>query len=1059
MSISIHEDLILGLDLGSNSLGWALLKTNNNEYKGLVDCGVRIFEAGMDGDISSGNAESRCANRRDKRLIRRQLWRRRRRMQKLKRFLQNFNLLPLGDDIEEIIQKVDHELLKKYYANHIDSMPSKDVLPHVLPYYIRARALDTELAPHELGRALYHLAQRRGFLSNRKVDSGNDDETGKVKSGISELTQKIVKSKSRTLGEYFSSIDPRKERIRERYTSRQMFVEEFNAICDKQTALISNEKRKNLFNVIFKQKPLKSVKHLIGKCILDPNERRAPMYNFAAQKFRYLSALNNLIIATPGETNRTLTSEEWTILAKALEGETGELDQHGNLKYTKAKKLLHLPKSSKFTIEEGGEKSIKGNRTNANLAKVFEENWSILSEYDKDDIIQDLRSYSSIDGLKKRGVKHWKLSEERAAEFAKINLEDDYCNLSLKTIDKLLPHLEEGRKYMEAVKIEYPGYFLAESQVYDLLPMVEDCVKDLRNPVVMRCLSEVRKVVNAIIRKYGKPGKIKIELARDLKNSNKQKKKLISQHRENEKQRENAKKLILDEAGIENPSRDDVLKVILWEECNRTCPYTQKTISINALLRDSQFDIEHIIPFSRCLDNSFLNKTLCYHEENRNIKKNKTPFEAYNGTEKYDAMLHAVAKFNGKDKHVAEKLRRFQMNTQEVKNFFQDFSARQLNDTRYASKATIKYLSKLYGGISDEESKKRIFGVAGGITYIVRTMHGLNNILGDGIKSRDDHRHHAVDAIAIALTSDKTIKFMTDRIKKLDQKQLFTKFKTYDNYLAPFAWDSFEKDIRNSIGNIIASHHVSKKVSGALHEETFYSKPYPEKNEKGKNVAYRHERVALANLESKKIDSIIDPQLKQIIIDKLEELGENDPKKAFKNGQNLPILFTREGKPHSIVKKVRIKRKQDTVSVGQGKRERNVVGGNNHHMEIVAVIDDEGNEIKWEGHVVSMLEAYNRKRKKEPIVKRYFGPGKRFKFSLACGDILELENEEIKRLCIIRTVPLSQQIMFVKINDSRKQSDIKATGEWFSSRPGSLKDKNPIKYSITPLGELRRTND
>ena len=235
----------------------------------------------------------------------------------------------------------------------------------------------------------------------------------------------------------------------------------------------------------------------------------------------------------------------------------------------------------------------------------------------------------------------------------------------------------------------------------------------VRNPVVNRSINQTRKIVNAVIGKYGKPDYIHIELARDMKNSKKRREEYTKEVKSNEKNREWAKKIILEQAGIENPSREDVLRVLLGEECGWICPYTGRSISISGILgKNSQFDIEHIIPFSRSLDDSFLNKTLCYHEENRNVKKNQAPYEAYGNSPKYEEIIQRVSRFNGQC--MAKKLYRFKLkNTEEL----EDFSNRQLNDTRYASREAVGFLSSLYGGEIDKDGTRRIQAVTGGITY------------------------------------------------------------------------------------------------------------------------------------------------------------------------------------------------------------------------------------------------------------------------------------------------------------------------------------------------------
>jgi CRISPR-associated endonuclease Csn1 len=173
-------------------------------------------------------------------------------------------------------------------------------------------------------------------------------------------------------------------------------------------------------------------------------------------------------------------------------------------------------------------------------------------------------------------------------------------------------------------------------------------VGEIRNPAVTRSLTELRKVVNAIIRQHGKPAQIRIELARDLKRSKKERQKLSDRNRDNEEAREKVKKKILEEAGLASPSGTDIRKALLHEECNGICPYTGNPIPFRSLFgQESQFDIEHIIPFDRCFDNSFANLTLCESQESHHVKGKKTPWEAYHGDPaKYEEILDRVKRFH-----------------------------------------------------------------------------------------------------------------------------------------------------------------------------------------------------------------------------------------------------------------------------------------------------------------------------------------------------------------------------------------------------------------------------
>lgn len=1047
------EKIVLGIDLGTNSVGWGLIKVDKNDIPtGIINSGVRIFEAGLDGDIASGNAESRCAQRRLKRMARRMLARRRRRMIKVKNILQRNELLPPGDDMGKITAEIDSAVLKKLTESNISKQPSSALLPHVLPYYLRSKALDENLDKYVLGRVLYQLAQRRGFLSLRRALE--DKETGVIKKEISELESRIAESGARTLGEYFSRLDPKEKRIRTLHTSRQMFIDEFNKICDAQKDLISPELRRELYQALFFQRKLKSAKGLVGGCTLEKGTRRCAWYRPEAQKFRYLQTINNVRIILPDGVVRDLNGKEWDILNEALDGKSGALDRHGNLKITEARKMLGLPKGSRFSIEEGGEKSLKGNEINACMIPVFGNRWIEMSEYDKEELLQDLHSFEDDEALTRRIMKRWGLDSEKAAELAAVRLPEDYCMVSRKAIMKLLPDMEQGTAFQTAVKKHYPDFFNS-GKVHDRLLSLDDSELELRNPAVSRSLSQMRKVINAVIRKYGKPDKIRIELARDMKNSNKEKKRIIELTRDNETARKRAQTLLFEQLGIEKPKSEDIVKILLAEECGWKCPYTQRPISMNALFGENpQFDIEHIIPYSRCLDNSFANKTLCWHEENRKVKRNRTPFEAYSGDEaKYNSMLMAVSKFQGR--LAARKKELFELiNTDDI----EDFSSRQLNDTRYATKVAMQYIAMLYGGTVDDNGRRRIQSMTGGITALVRKAWGMNRILGDGEKNRDDHRHHAVDAIAIAMTGPALVKLLTDFIKNREKQQIFNM--RIEEPLPVGKWTSFIDDLRSAIEKITVSHSPSRKTSGALHKETIYSRDFSAVKSNGEKYMVKHKRMLLTNLSAADVIKIVDPTIRRLVTDKLEELGVKEPKKAFASDENLPVLMRQDGSAENQIKCVKIEYSKNTIRIGNGDGAREVETGSNHHVEIVALLDKQDHEVKWESHVVPMFEASMRLKNGQKLVKKDFGVGRRFKFSLCRKDSIELEIEGKKEICVIRASSVSDsRIEFVRHTDAREKTDAKKEKTWFRETPDSLRKKSCRKLTITPLGEVRRAND
>ena len=599
--------------------------------------------------------------------------------------------------------------------------------------------------------------------------------------------------------------------------------------------------------------------------------------------------------------------------------------------------------------------------------------------------------------------------------------------------------MEKGIAYMTAVDKIYPDRN-AKDASEGVLPQVDQVIPGLRNPTVHRCLTELRQCVNAIVRKHGVPDRIHIELARDIKATKKERAQRTKSMRENEERREFAKAEWLKKLGVQDPSKDDVLKVLLAQECNWVCPYTGKSFGWNTL---PQMDIEHIIPYSKSLDDSYLNKTLCDPTYNRKVKRNKSPYESAFGTPRYEDMIENVKRWAYQNSVTREKLRRFQLADLHE---FEDFTARHLNDTRYASKESVEYLGRLYGGRVDAKGRQRIFTISGGITAKIRNAFQLNGLLGGERKNRDDHRHHAVDALVIALTK-------ADAVEELSRAAS----RSYDTRvrfnLAEMAGEGFLDQVRGKVAAITVTHHVHKKARGGLHKDTLYGF-------RGDGIC--SQRVLLENLGTKDLtpERIPDAGVREGILAKLKELGESDPAKAFKEGNNLPQVLDQDGNPGKTIRRVQILIHSSAFPVGSGAQTRYVQTDSIHHVEIVARLNETGEETAWEGHVVPMLEAYQRKRRKDPIVKRDHGPGTRFKFSMAGGDVFEMEYEKGTRECfIIRVTTNSNQFFFVRLSEARKKTDIQKAAQWLSKTYASFRELNPQKVWFTRLGEMRYAND
>lgn len=598
---------VLGIDLGANSLGVALLDVESGK---ILHTGVRIFEAGVN-SLDTAKEAPKNADRRGARQVRRQTERRQKRFKATFRVLQEHGLLPAGKR-QDVLAALDRTLSGRY-AEH-----------EKLPYLLRFRALDEALEPHALGRAFYHLGQRRGFLSNRKANKANEDEKerSKIKASIQSLGGAIQDSGCRTLGEYiYRFIDPHQERIRQRFTDRPMYRTEFDAIWQSQVRfhpnLLTEAFRAALEHAIFHQRPLKPQDNKVGFCDLEPGERRAPMALLAVQRFRMLTTVNNLRLVEKTGRDRKLTPEERSIILS--EAENGE-----RLEIKKLKKKLGL-KDASFSLERGDEKSIPANATAARLRGVLGKEWDDLSSGKRSELVEHLISATGTDEELATSLRERFAFEEATAKaLSEVTLPAGYFSISKAAVLKLLPLMESDRmlSFTEAKESDEAYGKPVPAEPLARLRPVQDEVASLRNPIVMRALTELRKTVNALVREYGKPDAIHIELARDLKRNHEDRMRLQDTSRARQKLRDAA---AADLAKFFNCSAEDVKsrhgsaieKYLLWEECHRQCPYSGAMICMKDLFGEApQFQVEHIIPLSRSLDNSFNNKTLCSNAMN-----------------------------------------------------------------------------------------------------------------------------------------------------------------------------------------------------------------------------------------------------------------------------------------------------------------------------------------------------------------------------------------------------------------------------------------------------------
>jgi len=1035
----------------------------SNDPAALIRAGVRIFEPGVDGtslDIQEGKDQSKAVDRRTARLHRRQLRRRAARQRELFQLLQQSGLLPTPESGGGASSEQRHDLLNildQEITCRFDGTLDSDSFAQMPLYFLRKRALDHPLEPTELGRILFHLSQRRGFKSNRKEvkkSAKENEDLGQVKTDIQTLEKEIRDAGARTLGEYFAGLDPHSQKVRRRWTARRMFEEEFAKIWEAQlphhASILTAELRAKITYLLFYQRPIAAQEHLIGKCELEPGKRRAPWATMAAQRFRILQKVNDLRLIEPGNPlSKPLDEEQRAKLYRFL-------DREGTQTFVAIRKHLSIPKGTQFNLERGDEKELRGNRTQKSMLKIFGDRWDAFSEGKQNQIIDNWRNSESDEDLIREATEHLGLCPDGAARLVAENPQSDYCALSLTAIGKLMPLMLAGKSFKEA-ETEVYGSRFSGLTVHDTLPSVHAHLPSLRNPAVERALTEMRKVVNAIVREYGKPYEIRIELARELKRPRQERVQATKSNRKRQKEREEVAKRIAVMCGLENPSRRDIEKALLHIECGGICPYTGRSIPFSNLFHDSEFDIEHIIPSSRYPDDSYQNKTLCYLPENRENKRHRTPFEAYGADEqRWAEMLERIRKWPISNPN---KLKRFMLSsTQDL----EEFSARQMNDTRYTSVLASRLLETLYGGrdvVESDKIRQVIFASSGAVTATLRRSWGLEGILREIVpseagqtsgKPRSDHRHHAIDAVTIALTRSSVIQAMARSASMEPWQQDSRSWRTI-----PSPWKDFVPSIRPHIEQMVVSHRPEHKISGELHKGSNYARPYIYQ---GKTTV--HSRCSIASLKVADIeaeDTIVDPAVRNAIRSKLEELGGN--LKLFEKPENTPYLLSSNGRRIPI-RKVRIREKRTPLKVGQGMRERFVASGEIHHVALF-VSRDEHRKEKWDSAVVQITEAYERRRQKHPIVSRKLPnhPEAEFLFSVTKDDTIEYADENGTHILRVKMFYDNSQIWFVPVNDAHDDAQQRKLGIAWSKRPNTLKALHPRKVVVDLLGKVRAAND
>lgn len=938
----------LGLDLGAASIGWALLTPEKNDTDHIKRLGSRIFPEGLD----AKSREPKNAARRNARLIRRQIARRAVRRQTVLKAFQTLNWLPpLPADLDKIWNENPYLLRKKALNEKLSLAELARVFFHLSKHRgfksnRKTDAADESLPMNESSAdestrdAAAPAASKKSKSSQpkkNKLRDGTDDNKG-----YGELDNLLRNGEHRTIGEYFASLNPHEVRIRSRYTLRKHYEDEFEKICTAQQAFhyelskpvpdallvaLCSRKQQALWRkksgseksfrafigayLIFFQRPLKSQKHTVGRCSLEPKSKRAPMSSLAYQTFRIWSTLATIELLTPER--RFLTTDEKSRAAAVLETvkdmEVDTLLLKINLT-TQGKSAEPPRKIRKEELTTNyKDKKIKGNDTAVQLATMFAPDdvkkkksdtdvfalWNALSDTEQEYRWKIIYDADDNEWLIKFGKEKWQLSDAGAENLTKIHFTQGYGNLSQTAIKKLIPYFKNGLNYAEACIAS--GYHHSDKRPAHLSSKLSP-PPNLRNPIVQQGLFELRRLMNAVIAEHGLPAEIHIEFARELKLPKQKRDALTADNADREK----VNKGIIAElrkGGIANPSGEDIRKYQLWQECGQVCPYTGDNISFEQLFRTGQVQIEHILPYSRTQDDSFNNTTLCFENFNRR-KNNRSPFEMFDQSSlsqaEYDLIVGRVKAFGN-----PMKLRRFTQKEIDTDKFV----SRQLNDTAYLSVEAKKYLETICS---------RVFATNGQATAKLRKLWGLNSLLhplnkraADATleekeavaeKNRNDSRHHALDAVVIAATTPADIK----RLSAYSQYNREARAERF-----PLPWETFREDLKEKLDDVLVSRYQKNKTTGALHEATFYGAvravdgSHQEGDKAGEKIYTI--RKPVSDLTGKMVTQIGDAAIRNLFMAELKKLrgGEGQDNK-------LPKDF------YEAIKKLRVPTKKVTLN-------------------------------------------------------------------------------------------------------------------------------------------------
>lgn len=947
---------IIGLDIGIGSVGWAVVR-NDEDCKRLEDFGVRIFESG---EIIESNKNIRKSQRRRKyRGMRRRIRRRNHRKERLKNYLENIEFVSRAE-LSEFFAKNNHDIID-----------------------IRVRALDEKVTPVELTAALLHIAKRRGYKAFYELsDENNNAKDKKAKEeeekdiykaltntadiikngGYRSIAEAIMKDSEhfsdKISGRYkYRNIKEKDEKGKKESSSKisendilfptEMFEDEVRKILGKQKEFypqLTDESIDKIFDIIFsrrdfedgpgntddKNRPYKGFVDSIGNCPYYKNEKRGHRYTVIGDLFALANKLSQYKYV---EKN---TGEVVKLPRDLMRNIVGQSLQSGSITKTKinelAKELNIVILNTKTAKNENIADCIKYLKAVKPIFESYGFDWDkLISEKytDQNSLLnrvgdtisfnitpkRRIDALNKIDELKGKDELIKKLSKQNFSGTAKVS--DKYM---IDAINAFFDGTLVGEFQANVQQDEFSVSIKTE-KLLKLKPF-DNNSEYAQNPVVFRAINETRKVVNAIVQKYGAPNAMNIEIASELNKSFDTRQKISTQQNKNEKERKNAITQISLITGLdEREIRPQYIeRYLLGELQGWRCMYSNEEITNKKeaiLNKEKQYEIDHIVPFSRILDDTLNNKALVLARENQK-KGARTPL-MYLSAEKEKEFKQRVNKLFKDNKITEKKYRYFMLESlvgEDAEKILGDWKTRNLNDTRYIAKFLVKYFNdNLYFAREKGDDKRpAVYAVKGAITSSLRRQWLNKETWGrydKGELKKITYFDHAVDAIVIANCLPAYVIIAAENHKLRDIYYSAGKIKT----------EEYRKSLDNCVDTLMKYYGMSPAVSRKLLEKV------KETPSLLKNIRFEVE-YRVRDYELMKYFFNYDTKVGE---DTLDQIFRNDLYKIydhqFADSIEMPIVSIKPERKYSgqMVKDGFIKKK-DAIS---GKNSVKTIGENN----------------------------------------------------------------------------------------------------------------------------------